>query len=198
MLLGEPKDHFVPNENGELLLELAAAFRFREATSNCHDGRREQSFSCQRAHKFLDVWRESEGHGLGVVEVRLVGDHRWYKLRAPYVARGARDGKLMGKAASHVHDVRHERKGSELIRELSAEEEEVRVGGIGRLEVVECDFIGDPFTLDSSKDLRTKGMILGLVGLVWRHGAKPVHSKQNGFVFVQIIAPTMVFVNPLQ
>ena len=55
MLLREPEDHFVPYEDGELLLKFTAAFGFREATRDCHDGRREKSFGCQGAHEFLEV-----------------------------------------------------------------------------------------------------------------------------------------------
>lgn len=80
MLLRKPEDHFIAHEDGELLFEFAAAFRFRKATSNCHDGRGEESFSRQRAHEFLKVGCEAERHGLGVVEVGLVGYHGWYEL----------------------------------------------------------------------------------------------------------------------
>lgn len=104
----------------------------------------------------------------------------------------------MGEAASHVHDVGHECEGSELVRELAAEEEEVGIGGIGRLEVVECDVVGDPFILDSCEDFRAEGMILGLIHLVWRYWPKFFHSEEDGIVLILVIAPAMVFVDSLK
>ena len=104
----------------------------------------------------------------------------------------------MGEAASHVHDVGHERESSKLVRELAAEEKEVGIRGIGCLEIVECDFVGDPFVLDSCENLRAKGGILNLIHLVWRHGSKFFHSEEDGFVLVLGIAPAMVFVDSLK
>ena len=198
MLLRKPEEHFISHKDGELLLELDAAFRFRETASNCHYGRREQSFSRQRAHEFLEVGCKSEGHWLRVIEVGFVGDHGWYKLRAPDIARRTRDGEFVGEPAGHVHDVRHECKGCELVGELAAEKEEVGIRGIGCLEIIQCDCIRDPFALDSSKNLCAKGMILGLVHLVRYRGPKSFHSRENGFVLVLVIAPTVVFVNALK
>ena len=198
MLLREPEDHLIPHEDRELLLELATAFRFREATRDCHDSRREESFSCQGAHELLQIGGESERHGLGVVKMGLVGDHGRDQLRTPDISRGTRDGELVGKAASHVHDVGHKRKGSELVRHLAAEEEEVGIGLIGRLEVVERNFIGDPFALNSCEYLRAKGMILRLIHLIWRRRPKSFHGEQNGFVLVLVIAPAMIFVDALK
>ncbi len=128
----------------------------------------------------------------------LVRYHGWYELRTPYVARSTRDGQLVRKAASHVHDIGHESERSELVGELAAEEEEVGIGGIGRLEIIECDFVGDPFILDSGENFRAEGRILGLIHLVWRRGPKLFHGVKNGIVLVLVIASAMVFVDSLQ
>ena len=130
--------------------------------------------------------------------MRFVSDHCWYEFRAPYITRSTRDRELVRKAAGHVHDVGHKCQGSELVRELAAEEEEVRIRGIGCLEVVECDFVRNPFALDSREDLCAKRVILGLIYLVWRRRPKPFHSEEDRFVFVLIIAPAMVFIYPLK
>ena len=55
MLLRKPEDHLIPHEDGQLLLQLAAAFRFREATRDCHDSGREEALSRQRTHEFLEI-----------------------------------------------------------------------------------------------------------------------------------------------
>ena len=127
-----------------------------------------------------------------------MGHHGWYELGTPHIARGSRDGELVGEAASHVHDVGHERESSKLVRELAAEEEEVGIGGIGRLEVVECDLVGDPFFLDSCEDFRAEGMVLGLIHLVRRRRPKLVHSEEDGIILVLVVAPAMVFVDSLK
>ena len=55
MLLRKPEYHLIPHEDGQLLLQLAAAFRFRQATRDCHDSGREESFSRQGAHELLEI-----------------------------------------------------------------------------------------------------------------------------------------------
>ena len=104
----------------------------------------------------------------------------------------------MREAASHVHDVGHECERSELVRELTAEEEEVGIGVIGRLKVVERDLIRDPLALDCCEYLRPKVVILRLVQLIWSHRPKSFHGEKNRFILVLVVAPAMVFVDPLE
>ena len=104
----------------------------------------------------------------------------------------------MREAASHVHDVGHERERSELVRELTAEEEEVGIRVIGRLEVIECDLIRDPFALNCCEYLRAKVMILRLVQLIRRHRPKSFHREKNRFILILVVAPAMVFVDSLE
>lgn len=134
VLLGEPKDHLVADEDAELLVEFEVGLG--EAAGDGHDGAAVDAFGRERAHDRLQVGRQAEGDGFGVVEEGLAVGHGGDELGAPDVAAGAADGEFVRVAVVHVHDVGHERERCELVRELAAEEPEVGKGRVDLLEVL--------------------------------------------------------------
>lgn len=216
MLLREPEHHLVADEDAELLFELE--FGLGEAAGDGHDGAREDALGRDGAHERLQVGRQPEGDRFRVVEDGFAGGHGGDELRTPDVACGAGDGEFVRVTVVHVHDVSHEGKCGELIRELTAEEPEVGKVGVDLLEVVEYDGVWNPFVLDRGESFHTE--VLRLIGvslcvdvshvhrndisddthvvLQIRQGPQFVHREQYRLVFIHSVPSAMILENPLQ
>ncbi len=120
----------------------------------------EDAFCRQRAHESLEVGRETEVHGLGVVEEGLTGCDGRDELGTPNGAVGAGDAQFVRVARRHVHDVGHEGESGKLGGEVTAEEPEVAVGGVCLLEVMECNGRRHPALLDRGKSFEAHGRTL--------------------------------------
>ena len=116
----------------------------------------------------------------------------------PDVAGGAGDGEFVREAGGHVHDVGHESERGHLVGELLAEEEEVWVGRVGGLEVVESYGGWHPFSADGVVNLCAERGLMGSISGRSRIGAKFVHCEEDGVVFVLAVAAAVVFVDPLK
>ena len=198
MLLREPKHHLVADEDGKLLLQLAAVFWLGETAGDGHEGGGEEAFHSEGPHEGLDVRGEAEGDGLGVVEEGFAGDEGGDEFGAPDVSGGAGDGHFVGEAGGDVHDVGHEGEGGHLVGELFTEEEEVWVGGVGRLEVVERDGGGNPFGSDGGEDFHAESCEVRVILGDRRIGTEFVHCKEDRIVLVETIAAAVVFVDALK
>ena len=77
------------------------------------------------------------------MEDGFADSHGRNEFGTPDAAAAARDAEFVRVARVHVHDIGHEGKGSELIREGAAEEPEVGEIGVGAAEVVKHDGLRD-------------------------------------------------------
>lgn len=143
----------------------------------------------------MEIGGQAEGDGFRVVEQGFTGDEGGDEFGAPDVSGSAGDGEFVREAGGHVHGVRHEGERGELVGELFAEEEEVGVGGVGGLEVVEGEVVRDPFGADGGVDFGPQGGGVGGVLGDGGVGAEFVHGEEDGVVFVDGVAPTVVFVD---
>lgn len=66
----------------------------------------------------------------------LAGCHAWNQLGTPDATSRTRNANLLREARVHVHDVRHEGEGGELVGESAAEEPEVIKGRESGAEVI--------------------------------------------------------------
>jgi len=74
----KPMDHLITNEEAELLLKLE--LWFGEAPSNSHNRTAVDAFCGEGSHECLQVRRETEWHGLGVVEDGFACRHTSHEL----------------------------------------------------------------------------------------------------------------------
>lgn len=81
---------------------------------------------------------------------------------------------------------------------MFAEEEEVGEVGVGGLEVVERDGLGDPFGADGGEDFHAEsaegvgGLCLGVCR------AHFLHCEENWVVLVQALSTAVIFVDALE
>ena len=132
------------------------------------------------------------------MEIGFAGDEGGEELGAPDVAGGAGDVHLVREAGGHVEGVGHECESGHLVGELFAEEEEIGVGGVGGLEVVEDDGGWNPFGFDGGVDFTAKSAVGGVFRSCGRCRAEFVHGEENRVIFIETVAAAMVFIYALE
>ena len=124
-----PIDHLIPDEKTERLFQLPI-IRPSQTSRDGHDGDGEDALGVDGTHEFLQVGRETEGDGLGVVKEGFGARHAGHEFAGPDVGRRAGNVQFVRVAVVHVQDVGHEGVGGELVGEVLAEEPEVGEGGV--------------------------------------------------------------------
>ena len=109
-----------------------------------------------------------------------------------------------------MHGVGHKSQRGELVGELAAEEEEVGVGGVGGLEVLEGNGGGDELFLDGGKGFEFKGLVGEFLGFVislkariywWEsyisavlsQSSHLVHGEEHWIILVCAVPSAMIF-----
>jgi len=161
----EPVDHLVAHEKAELLLKLE--LRFGKATGNGHDGTTVDTLCGERSHECLQVRRETEGDGLGVMEEGFPGCHTRHQFGAPDVSGASSDVELVWVSIVHVQDIRHEGERGELVRELSSEQPKFGERRIRLCEVLQGQSVRNPFLSNGIECLQSRahrmlGVLLGI------------------------------------